>query len=85
MVTTSELRNKEVINIVDGKRLGLISDVKIDVVSGRLVAITVPGEGGLFRFLGGRNDLAIPWAEIVKIGVDVILVEVKNMPHLNNS
>lgn len=79
MVTTSELRNKEVINIVDGKRLGLINDVEIDVTTGRLLAVTVPGEGGLFRFLGGRNDLIIAWEEIVKIGIDVILVEVKNM------
>ncbi len=81
MVTTSELRSKEVINIVDGKRLGLISDVEIDLENGRLVAIIVPGEGGIFRFLGGRNDLVIAWNEIVKIGIDVILVEIKNVIH----
>ncbi len=81
MVTTSELRTKEVINIVDGKKLGLVNDVEIDLVNGRLVAITVPGEGGLFRFLGSKNDIVIAWDEIIKIGIDVILVEVKNIIH----
>lgn len=81
MVTASELRAKEVINIVDGKRMGLISDVEIDLEEGRLMAIIVPGEGGLFRFLGGKQDIVIRWEEIVKIGVDVILVELRNVIH----
>jgi len=81
MVTASELRAKEVINIVDGKRLGMISDVEIDLEAGRLLSIIVPGEGGFFRFLGGKNDMIISWDEIVKIGVDVILVEVNNVVH----
>ncbi|NLM51395.1 MAG: YlmC/YmxH family sporulation protein [Firmicutes bacterium] len=75
MVKISDLRNREVINIVDGKRLGMIYDLELDLESGKIAAIIVPGSGGLFRFLGNGRDYVIPWENIVKIGVDTILVE----------
>ncbi|MBC8014862.1 MAG: YlmC/YmxH family sporulation protein, partial [Sporomusaceae bacterium] len=55
MLKTSDLKLKEVINTIDGKRLGGITDIEIDVESGKLVAIVVPGNG---KFLGlfGRNE-----------------------------
>jgi len=71
----SDLKLKEVINIVDGKRLGAITDIEIDVESGKLTAIVVPGSGKFLGLFGRSEDIVIPWDKINKIGFDVILVE----------
>lgn len=73
-VTFCELRNKEVINISDGHRLGRIFDMVI-TLSSNVLGIIVPGERGVFRGIGGVDSLFIPWTNIKKIGDDVILVE----------
>lgn len=71
----NDLRNKDVINICDGKRLGCIVDVEVDVCSGRLVSVIVPGDDRLFCLK--RNEIRIPWDRIERIGDDAILV---NLP-----
>ena len=38
-----ELRQKEVVNICTGKRLGCIVDVEIDVRCGEVEAVIIPG------------------------------------------
>ncbi|MGI9951133.1 YlmC/YmxH family sporulation protein [Moorellaceae bacterium AZ2] len=76
MVRVSELRLRDVINVVDGRRLGLIKDVEIDVEEGRIRALILPGQTGKFLFFFGHNeDMVIPWEKVVKVGVDVILVD----------
>lgn len=75
MLKTSDLKIKEVINIVDGRRLGTITDIEIDLESGRLTAIVVPGAGKFLGMFGKNDDVVIPWEKIHKIGLDVILVE----------
>ncbi len=69
-----ELRQKEVINIIDAKRLGFVSDVEVSVEKGAIEAIIVPGRAKLFN-IGGNGDLVIPWNKIKMIGDDIILVE----------
>jgi YlmC/YmxH family sporulation protein len=78
LTKTSELREREVVNVLDGKRLGLASDLEIDAVSGRILAIVVPGPGKFLWLFGKSDDFVIPWERIKKIGVDVILVEAPN-------
>lgn len=75
MNRSAEFRQKEVININDGRRLGFVCDVEIDFESGRIEAIVVPGGGKLFGFIGKDNDYVIPWDRIRKIGEDIILVD----------
>ncbi len=75
MIKISDLRNRDVINVVDGRRLGNICDLDLDLENGRVTAIVVPGTGRLFGLFGGGRDYVIPWANIVKIGVDTILVD----------
>jgi YlmC/YmxH family sporulation protein len=77
VVRTSELRAREVVNIVDGKRLGAINDVELDLATGRVIALIVPGGGRFFGLFGRDEEYIIPWDRIRKIGADVILVEVK--------
>ncbi|PQP80579.1 YlmC/YmxH family sporulation protein [Paenibacillus sp. PCH8] len=71
----SDFQTKDVINITDGKRLGQISDLELDLKQGRIEAIVVPGYSRFMGFFGGGTDLVIPWRNIVKIGSDVILVK----------
>lgn len=72
-----ELREKEVINICDCKRLGCIVDVDIDIKDGRIIAIIIPGPAKICGFLGTDSEFVIPWDCIRKIGPDIILVEIK--------
>ncbi len=57
---TSDLKLKEVINVIDGKRLGGITDIEIDVASGRLTAIVVPGNGKFLGLFGRSEEVVIP-------------------------
>lgn len=70
----SDFQTKDVINIVDGKRLGQVSDLELDLRQGRIDAIVVPTSTRLFGMFGSGNDVVIPWRNIVKIGTDVVLV-----------
>lgn len=71
-----ELKSKQVINTVDGKCLGHISDIIFDVATACALGFVVPGQtsGFLGLFKGGK-DIFIPFDCVCKIGVDVILVE----------
>lgn len=82
MLKTSDLKIKEVVNIIDGKRLGGITDIEIDVDTGRLTAIVVPGSGKFLGLFGRSEDIVISWDKITKIGFDVILVEVPGFSEL---
>ncbi len=76
MVKTSELRMKDVINVVDGRRLGLIGDLELDLEQGRVKSVVVPGTSRFLGLFGRDRDTVIDWRQIQKIGQDVILVEV---------
>ena len=78
LAKTSELREREVVNILDGRRLGLASDLEIEIETGRIKAIVVPGPGKFLKMFGKSEEFVIPWEWIKKIGVDVILVEAPN-------
>ncbi len=71
----TDLRDRDVVNVNDGKRLGVISDVELDVEQGAVKAIIIPGAGGLRGVLGKKNELLIPWDKIIKVGLDTILVD----------
>jgi YlmC/YmxH family sporulation protein len=75
MAKTSELRAREIVNILDGKKLGYPTDLEIDPHTGRITALVVPGAGRLLSFFGKTEEIVIPWSKIIRIGQDVILVE----------
>ncbi|MEA4965662.1 MAG: YlmC/YmxH family sporulation protein [Oscillospiraceae bacterium] len=72
----SEIRCKEVINVMDGCRLGYADNFEIDLQDGRLVSLLIPGPCRFFGLFGRDSDYVIPWPAIRKIGMDIILVEV---------
>ncbi len=69
---TENFREKEVVNLADGKRLGFVCEVEFDICSGKITAIIIKCEGGFFS--KGKRDIRIPWCNIEKIGEDIILV-----------
>jgi len=75
MNRTADLKNKEIINISDGRRLGFVSDVEINFENGTIEGLVILGGGKLFGFIGRENELVIPWDKIKKIGEDIILVD----------
>lgn len=77
MLKLSDIRDKEVINLVNGQRMGYISDFEIDIVKGTIVGIIIPGEGKVMSLFTKVNDILIDWNKIIKIGADIILVNLK--------
>ena len=77
-MSLSELRTKDVVNTLDGKRLGKVMDIEFDPRDGQVDALVVPGEfkvGSLIR--GEKCGIVIPWGRICRIGENVILVELE--------
>ena len=77
MVRISELKQKEVINAEDCKRLGFVGDVDFDMTNGCMIAIIVPGPGCFCGFLGREKEYIIPFCDICQVGNDIIMVDIK--------
>ena len=72
-LTFSELKTKEVVNTQDGKKLGKVCDIVFCYPDNRWIGIVAPN-GSSFSFK--KHGLFIELKNIVKIGEDVILVNV---------
>ena len=73
--TLRELRYKEVISVTDGSRYGYVGDLDVDLDSGQVRALVVPGPARFFGLFGRREDTVIPWDDVRRFGEDIILVE----------
>ena len=69
-----EFREKEVINVANGKCLGYICDIEIDENTGCICAIYIPGPGKIGGILCRDSCFCIEYRCIVRIGPDIILV-----------
>ena len=76
METFCALKQKEVINVCDGLRLGFVCDIEFDIRSGRICKIIVPESARCWNFFGHDREYRIPWECIRRIGDDIILVDV---------
>ena len=74
-LTYNQLKKRDVINIVDGKCLGRIVDMKLKFPEGVLQGIFVPGrKKGFLSCVFDKSTIYIDESRIIKIGGDVILV-----------
>ena len=80
-ITFEQLREKEIINISNGSKLGRIIDLSFDFNSGKISGIVVPGEKKLFK---KSDDIFIPIRQIQKIGDDVILIKLNYLTAYEN-
>jgi len=83
----SHLSGKEVINLSDGSRLGIIDECELtfDSKSGRINTILVPNKNGIMSFFSENRTITIPWQTIKRIGDEVIIVDLNNVydPYTN--
>lgn len=70
-INFSQLKQKDVISLADGKCLGKVCDVALCFPENRVKGIMVTG-GKTFRFL--RQEQFLPVSAIVRIGEDAVLV-----------
>lgn len=71
----TQLRSKEIIDIHSGCRYGYVGDLEIDLETGRVQALVVPGRLRLFGLLGRERERVFPWNAVRRFGEDIILVE----------
>ncbi|ANB60241.1 YlmC/YmxH family sporulation protein [Anoxybacillus voinovskiensis] len=74
MVKISEFQTKDVVNVANGKKLGNIGDIDINLQTGQIESLIILGAGKVLGLFGREEETIIPWRNIVKIGADVILV-----------
>lgn len=80
----SDLAGKEIINLHDGAKLGMVGDADLAISeNGSIEAMILSsrsGFGGFFGSMGEREKdmLAIPWQAIRKVGSEVIIVDLRN-------
>ena len=70
----SDLQSKNVVNIVDGRNIGNIIDVKISD-NGYIIGLVVEPNKKIISF-SRSDDVEIGWKNIERIGEDVILVKI---------
>lgn len=75
MVKISDLRLLEVISIQNGRRLGNIVDIDLDVDAGKVKSLVMPGGVKGWMLFRHREEQLIPWEKVTTIGQDVILVD----------
>ncbi|MBP3793743.1 MAG: YlmC/YmxH family sporulation protein [Ruminococcus sp.] len=71
----SGLRNKEVVDLRSGMKLGFVDDAELDTVSGKIVSLVVYGKPRAFGIMGRDDDIVIKCTDIQLIGEDIILVD----------
>ena len=75
-IKLTELQCKEVICMSDGRRLGYIADVCVEIPAGSIQSIVVPGPCRFLGVFGRKDDYVIPWNRICKVGPDIVLVDI---------
>jgi YlmC/YmxH family sporulation protein len=70
----SDLQDKDVVNIYDGKRIGNIIDANI-TIDGNLDSLIVEKAKFIISRFSTGNEIEVKWSQIEKIGEDVILVK----------
>ncbi len=79
----NNLKSMEIIDVSIGAKIGYISDFKIDTEHHRVLAIMLMYSRT--SWFSKNNYLEIPWDKIIKIGIDVILIDGTNLDLLQPS
>lgn len=71
----NNIRHMEIIDLKLGAKIGFIRDLKINCDENKIESILIPIQKN--SFFGKMEFIEIPWNDIIKIGLDVILVDTK--------
>lgn len=70
----SEFKEKEIINIKSGEKIGYVDDIVFDTDTERISSLIVFGHFSFWRLFKREDDIVIPWEDIEIIGEDAILI-----------
>lgn len=70
----SNLKNKEIINLKTGLKLGYVDDIELDTVTGEIISLIIYGRQRALGIMGRDEDIIIKCSDIHLIGEDTILV-----------
>lgn len=73
----SDLQDKDIINLIDGRKIGKIIDAVIDD-NGNILTFVIQ-KTKLFNIIPGSSEIEVKWEQIKTIGSDVILIDIKNL------
>ena len=59
MMRISDIMEKEIINVKNGKKLGFITDIDLDVENGKVSSFSITGSSGNFFIEGPKSILYI--------------------------
>lgn len=75
LYSLTNLRSMEIVDINTGAKLGFIKDLKIDCDENRILSIILPSQTAKVSLFGKNEDIELPWENVKKIGIDVLLVD----------
>ena len=67
----------EVIDISTGSKIGYVKDFKVDINTKKIVSIFLPSL--VKSWFNKADDIELAWDKIVKIGVDVLIVDASSI------
>ena len=70
----SELKEKEVINLNNGEKLGFVDDIEFESETGTVADLIIMGRSGIMGLFGKQDDIVLACSDIELIGKDTILV-----------
>jgi YlmC/YmxH family sporulation protein len=71
----SDIGEKEIINIHDGARLGIVADTDMVIDGeGKIRALLLTPRFRVFKGKG-YNEIKIPWGSVTKVGDDILFVD----------
>ena len=73
LYSVNAIRSMEVVDVSTGSKLGYVRDYKIDLSTIRVVSLFLPSNSK--GWFSREEDIEIPWEKVVKIGVDVLIVD----------
>ena len=77
LYSLNAIRNMEVIDISTGSKIGYVKDFKVDINTKKLVSIFLPSS--VKSWFNKADDIELAWDKIVKIGVDVLIVDASSI------
>ncbi|MDE6762668.1 MAG: YlmC/YmxH family sporulation protein [Oscillospiraceae bacterium] len=72
--TLAALRNKEIINIRNGARMGFVDDIEFDTDDSMIKSFIIYGRSRFFGLLGRDDDIILTCDDIEIVGVDTVLI-----------
>lgn len=75
IILLSQLRQMEVVDISEGRRLGFIGDIVFNEDFTKIETLVIPSQNGLLSFFKKKDEIHIKWNQIKTIGIDIILVD----------